>query len=59
MKSIHIPYLHSRPTGFRWYYLVAIVGILGIVGIIFWLYKTDNRLLNFVRGNHEQLEEAA
>jgi hypothetical protein len=35
--------------GFKWYYLVAIVGILGIVGIIYWLYKTDSRLLKFTR----------
>ncbi len=35
--------------GFKWYYLVAIVGILGIIGIIFWLYKTDSKLLKFAR----------
>ena len=42
--------------GFKWYYLVAIVGILGIIGIIFWLYKTDSRLLNFAR--KKELAEA-
>jgi hypothetical protein len=42
--------------GFKWYYLVAIVAILGIVGVIFWLYKTDNRLLRFVRRNGPSAE---
>ena len=42
--------------GFRWYYLVAIVGIFGIIGIIIWLYKTDSRLLNFVRKQPEAIE---
>jgi hypothetical protein len=43
--------------GFRWYYVVAIFGIVGIIGIIFWLYKTDSRLLNFVRKNPELIED--
>ncbi len=45
-------------NGFKWYHLVAIVGILGIFGIVIWMYKTDSKLLNFTR-KHEQLEEGA
>ena len=35
--------------GFKWYYFVALIGILGIVGIVFWLYKTDSKLLSYIR----------
>ena len=59
MKRIKIPFVQPRSGGFKWWYVVAVAGILGIIGIVYWLYKTDNRLLSFLHGSGEELEEAA